>query len=80
MLIVVVYVLAAVATTAGVIAGAIRTAMKWRERRRYGPGAPVYDLTGRRVTWARRTGAVHQDGQRVVARLMRGGVRIGRKP
>jgi hypothetical protein len=37
-------------------AGALRAVWKWRERRRYGPGDPVIDLSGKRVTWKRRTG------------------------
>jgi hypothetical protein len=38
------------------LAGGIRAVLKWRERRLYGPGEPVFDLTGKRVTWKRRTG------------------------
>ncbi len=50
------YILAALATVSGVVVGTGRAAMNWHGRRRYGPGPPVYDLAGRRVTWARRTG------------------------
>lgn len=49
-------VLAAAVTVAGGLVAAARGVLKWRERRKYGPGPPQYDLAGRRVTWARRTG------------------------
>jgi hypothetical protein len=66
------YALAAIATVATAVATAARVAMKWRERRRYGLGPPVYDLTGQRVTWARRTGAAGQGRQRMRLPFPRG--------
>jgi len=46
-------VLGAAAAIGTALAGAIRWVLKWRERRVYGPGEPVFDLSGKRVTWKR---------------------------
>jgi len=52
-----------VATVAAALAGAIRAVWKWRERRRYGPGPPVINLSGQRLTWAQRTGTAPPTGK-----------------
>ena len=80
MAITVLYVLAAGATVIGASVGAVRAALKWRERRVYGPGEPQFDLAGQRVTWARRTGMAEQRGRRSVARFFAGGFRAIHKP
>jgi len=49
-------VVGAAVAVATALAGGIKAVLKWRERRRYGPGELVFDLSGKRVTWKRRTG------------------------
>jgi hypothetical protein len=81
MAITVLYVLAAVATVTGASVGVVRAALKWRERRIYGPGEPMFDLAGQRVTWARRTGMAGQSGRRRrVARFFAGSFHAIHRP
>ena len=61
--------LASVATIGTAVAVATKAALKWRERRKYGSGPPVLNLSGRRLTWAERTGMAGQQPRRGLARI-----------